>query len=163
MRRRLILPLAIATALATPALASAFTFTPWSVPGTGPNGIVRSGSSFYYTLSSGAVAKSTLNGVQSVVKTVAAANQPGAIVVHPNGDVWFTEPGAGKVGRIFGGNLTEPATGGDPVDLAVAGGNVWVIEKTQHEVDCVTADGAQVLGYALTYNADPNPVALAAS
>src|SRR3954467_8712927 len=129
MRRRLILPLAIATALATPAVASAFTFTAWNVPATftTPNGIVRSGSAVYYTLASGGVAKSTLNGVQSLVKSVPGAGLPGAIVVHPNGDIWFTEPAVGKVGRISGGTLTEPSTGGDPVDLAIASsGNLWV-------------------------------------
>jgi virginiamycin B lyase len=72
--------------------------------------------------------------------------RPGGITNGPDGTIWFTESGAGKIGRITAdGQITEfdlPDVDKDPSDI-VAGrdGALWFIYHTASRVGRITSDG----------------------
>src|SRR5689334_11021835 len=64
--------------------------------------------------------------------TTTANSEPGGIVAGPDGNLWFTEFGVGKIGRITtGGTVTDFAAAGNPQLIAVGSdGNLWFTETT---------------------------------
>src|SRR5262245_38528182 len=59
--------------------------------------------------------------------TLPTGSQPTAIAAGPDGNLWFTETGANKVGRLtIAGNLTEFPVGSLPTGITAGpDGNVW--------------------------------------
>jgi virginiamycin B lyase len=83
---------------------------------------------------------------------------PGAITVGPDGALWFTEPGAGRIGRsATDGTITEfPLATGSPSPVGIAtgsDGNLWITSFSR--VSRMTTAGV-VMDFPLTagyYNA----------
>jgi streptogramin lyase len=71
---------------------------------------------------------------------------PGGITAGPDGNVWFTENGSGKIGRITpGGTINEfriPTPGSSP-DGITAGpdGNLWFTEGVGNKIGRITPSG----------------------
>src|SRR4051812_38088428 len=143
MRR--LLPLLVSiVSLAVPASASAYTFAEWDQLGH-PAAVAQSGDFLYYTLATaGQVGQGTLNGVQTTT-IIGGASAPSVLVPGPgDNDLWFVDPGNGKVGRTNPGvSLLEFATAltGTPSDLAAGQtGTMWVVESGA-KVACMTPAG----------------------
>ena len=73
--------------------------------------------------------------------TEASANVNGVLVkVADNGDVWFMESSADRVGVLRGTNITywqlRPSDdlGANPVDLFLEGTDVWILESGQSQI-----------------------------
>ena len=78
--------------------------------------------------------------------TVPTANsQPGGITAGPDGNIWFTELGASKIGRITpAGTITEfpIAASSNPEFIAVGSdGNMWFPEITANKIGRITPTG----------------------
>jgi hypothetical protein len=75
-------------------------------------------------------------------------NTLGGIVAGPDGNVWFTEPGKGKIGRIVPGTgaVSEFAVrtaGSRPQDITAGpDGNLWFTEKAASNIGRITPAGA---------------------
>jgi len=72
---------------------------------------------------------------------------PARITAGPDGNVWFTESGTSKIGRVTpGGVVTEFATatsGAGPTGITTGpDGNVWFTEPTVNRVGSITPSGA---------------------
>jgi virginiamycin B lyase len=74
-------------------------------------------------------------------------SKPYIAVEGPDGNLWFCESGASKIGCLDPntGMFREfvlPAAGSVPVGIAVGGdGNLWFTEKEGNRVGCITIDG----------------------
>jgi streptogramin lyase len=71
---------------------------------------------------------------------------PDDIVAGPDGNLWFTESGADRIGRITpGGTITEfttPTAGSNPTGIASgADGNVWFIESGTNDIGRIAPAG----------------------
>jgi streptogramin lyase len=165
--RRLLALLATLLGLAlAPAAAQAFTFYDWGIAGSGIGSVAISGSTVYYAIAgSGDVGRSTLGAVPLTDRTAATGtSRPGSLAVAPDGNVWFSDPGDDKIGRVDAttGTITQIGTGLDhPAGLAVAAnGNVWAVELGfPGSLDCVT--GGVVTRNLLGYGGTPSVVAVA--
>jgi virginiamycin B lyase len=87
------------------------------------------------------------------------------IVTGRDGELWFTEQSADRIGRVTPGGgvgeLVVPTPAGEPEGITLGGdGNVWFTEATGNKVAKVTPTGV-ITEYALpTPNASPFGVAL---
>jgi streptogramin lyase len=71
---------------------------------------------------------------------------PDDIVVGPDGNLWFTESGVDRIGRITpGGTITEfttPTADSNPTGIAVGSdGNLWFTESGTNDVGRITPAG----------------------
>ena len=85
---------------------------------------------------------------------------PEGITVGPDGNLWFTEPGADVVGKITpSGAVTEYAVGDLPAFI-VAGpdGNLWFTEENASKIGKITTSGV-ITEYALTAGRSPAGIA----
>jgi len=83
-----------------------------------------------------------------------SGSQPYGIVPGPDGNLWFTENVAGKIGRITtAGTITEfptPSTASGPEGIAPgADGNLWFAESSIGKIGKITTAGSAV-EYATT-------------
>src|SRR5215472_12285593 len=73
-----------------------------------------------------------LSGVFTTFRLSNPANSISAITSGPDGNLWFTEPLAGKVGRItLAGDIREfnLFPGSNPTDIAAGSdGNLWITD-----------------------------------
>src|SRR4051794_11130916 len=142
--RRLLLPLALASALATPATASAFTFAEWDTPElSAPTAIVALDGTLFSTFAgTHQIGQATFGGVQAAPIDVAGGETPGPLTVGPDNRLWFADDGTDKVGRYVPGQATatEPVSlAGDPADIAPGpAGTVWVAEPAAGQVEGVS-------------------------
>ena len=90
---------------------------------------------------------------------------PYDITAGPGGNLWFTEYGAGKIGRITpSGAITEfkiptPGAGGPSAITAGAGGLVWfTVEGKRNEIGRITASGAISAFSIPTANSGPSGI-----
>src|SRR5262245_36210390 len=87
--------------------------------------------------------------VPSTLNTFAcptAGSAPSGIVDGPDGNLWFTEANAGKIGRITpGGVVTEfliPTPGSSPLSIVVGSdGNLWFTEVNAFQIGRITTSG----------------------
>jgi virginiamycin B lyase len=84
---------------------------------------------------------------------------PGGIAAGPDGNVWFSETGADKIGRITPeGAITEfpltPASG--PIGIVLGpGGNLWFAETYANKIGVITPAGVVIGEYPVpTANSD---------
>jgi streptogramin lyase len=84
---------------------------------------------------------------------------PSGITAGPDGNVWFTETGADKIGRITtNGDISEfplsPASG--PIGIVLGpDGNLWVAEAYANKIAMISPAGALIGEYAVpTANSD---------
>jgi streptogramin lyase len=72
-----------------------------------------------------------------------AGSQPGGITTGPDGNLWFTEFGVGKIGRITpAGVVTEFPAAGNPQLITVGSdGNLWFTEQTVYKIGRMTTAG----------------------
>ena len=75
-----------------------------------------------------------------------ADSEAGGITAGPDGNLWFTEFGVGKIGRITtGGTVTEfpAAAGGNPQFIVVGSdGNLWFTQTTVDRIGHMTTSGS---------------------
>lgn len=85
-----------------------------------------------------------------------AGGEPAGIAVGPEGNLWFTEPGGDRIGRItLAGQVTEypvPTALSQPFQIALGpDGNMWFTESNAGNVGRITPAGAvtefNVCGY----------------
>src|SRR5579864_2970191 len=92
---------------------------------------------------------------------------PRSIVMGPDGNIWFTEDFAGKIGRLTpGGKLTEfnvPGTPGETTEGITVGpdGNLWftITARSHCAIARITTQGALTV-YPTPFN-QSNPAAIA--
>ncbi|HEY5425583.1 MAG TPA: hypothetical protein VIJ77_03445 [Candidatus Tumulicola sp.] len=89
------------------------------------------------------------------------ASHPWGITLGADGNLWFTELTANKIGRITtAGTITEfpvPTTGAGPAGIAGgADGNIWFVESSASKIGKMTTTGSAV-EFATT-TAASNPV-----
>ncbi len=85
-------------------------------------------------------------------------SHPAAIAVGPDKNLWFTDKGTGKVGKITtSGAIKEYAAEKNEPDGIAAGpdGNLWFVEHSAHHVDHITTSGT-LTPYTLTKNGAGN-------
>ncbi len=97
-----------------------------------------------------------------VVRTPSPGSNPGAAVLGPDGNVWFTEQGSNSIGRVTAmGAITEfpmPAAGVNPFDITVGSdGNLWFTSFGASKVGRITTAGAVTL-YDLPWSTATDPV-----
>jgi virginiamycin B lyase len=78
---------------------------------------------------------------------MAARPAEGAIVVGPDGALWFGESAAGNIGRMTtDGHLTEfpiPTPNSNPIGITVGpDGALWFVERMGNKIGRITLDGA---------------------
>lgn len=93
-----------------------------------------------------------------------AASLPQDLVVGPDGNVWFTQRAADKIGRITSeGAVTEfslPSSGSEPVGIAVGpDGAVWFTEYAGNRIGRITTSGSISEFPLLTTGAGPYSIA----
>jgi len=89
----------------------------------------------------------------------------GRIAAGPDGNLWFTEQTANKIGRITPtGTISEfpiPTAGSDPLGICGgADGNVWFVEATPNRIGRITPAGT-ITEFPIP-SADSGPVGIAA-
>ena len=75
------------------------------------------------------------------------SGDPAGIAAGPDGNIWFTEDNAGKIGRItLSGVVTEfsiPTAGSEPPSIARGSdGNLWFTENGAGKIGRITPAGA---------------------
>ncbi len=72
-----------------------------------------------------------------------AESEPGGITAGPDGNLWFTEFGVGKIGRITtAGVVTEFPAAGNPQFVVVGSdGNLWFTEQSISKIGRMTTAG----------------------
>jgi virginiamycin B lyase len=73
-----------------------------------------------------------------------ADSQPTGIAVGADGNLWFTESGSGKIGRIPpGGQVNEfPSGSGQPIAIALGSdGNLWFAQSLSTSLGRITPAG----------------------
>ena len=72
-----------------------------------------------------------------------ANSEPVGITVGPDDNLWFTEFGVGKIGRITtSGTVTEFPAAGNPQFIVVGSdNNLWFPEQTVHKIGRMTPSG----------------------
>jgi streptogramin lyase len=94
--------------------------------------------------------------------TPTATSNPDQIVSGPDGNLWFTEPTADKIGRITpAGVITEfavPTVAAEPNGIALGpDGNLWFTERDGDKVGKITTAGV-ITEYPLTAGAGPQGI-----
>ncbi len=90
-------------------------------------------------------------------------SNPKSIVVGPDGNYWFTEPSAGKIGRLStdGTALTEfalPDPSSSPQGIAAGpDGNLWFTETNANKVGRITTAGS-ITEFALPRGQGPQGI-----
>lgn len=86
----------------------------------------------------------------------------GAITAAADGSFWFTETGAGRIGRIAPGGaieqLTPPAAAAPGAIAAGPGNTIWFVEESADKVGRIDA-GGEVDEFRLTAGARPTGIA----
>jgi streptogramin lyase len=94
-----------------------------------------------------------------------AASVPSGIAAGPDGNLWFAEKSAGKIGRITpGGIITEfplPASGDQPTSI-VAGpdGNMWFTRSNGSGIGRINPSAANPASTIQTFSAGANPTGI---
>jgi len=111
---------------------------------------VRSDGIWFTGVNNGAmtIRKMTTDGVVTaypVPTTVSAAAPAHGIITGPDGNLWFTEPSANKIGTITpSGVIHEYAAGAGSGPLAIASGPdgaLWFTEPMSNKIGRMTTDG----------------------
>jgi streptogramin lyase len=99
---------------------------------------------------------------------VAPQSRPLAIVAGPDGALWFTQIGAGKIGRMStDGVLTDewqvPTLNSQPDGIAIGpDGSVWFAEVLGNQIGRLNPDDGKFVEYSVpTANSRPTEVAVA--
>ena len=86
-----------------------------------------------------------MGGAQTITEfpVMTAGSQPVGITAGPDGNLWFTEFGVGKIGRITtAGTVTEFPAAGNPQLITVGSdGNLWFTEQTVYKIGRMTTAG----------------------
>jgi uncharacterized repeat protein (TIGR01451 family) len=92
--------------------------------------------------------------------TLAGGAAPQGIAGGPDGNVWFVETTAARVGKITpAGVITEFPTAGQPVGIALGSdGNLWYTDNTGQRIGRVTPAGVITL-FPAPSNSDPYGIA----
>jgi virginiamycin B lyase len=85
----------------------------------------------------------------STLVTTFRLSDPGssanAIIAGPDGNIWFTETTAGKVGRVTPAGVMQDfnlPTGSSPVGMAIGSdGNLWITDSGRNSIDRLTLAG----------------------
>ena len=70
--------------------------------------------------------------------------QPGGITTGPDGNIWFTQENGNRISRVNpGGLITDfPApAGGQPVEIAAAGGRLWFTQLGRNKIGAIDPAG----------------------
>ncbi|HSX15676.1 MAG TPA: malectin domain-containing carbohydrate-binding protein [Candidatus Saccharimonadales bacterium] len=120
-----------------------------------------SGNIWFSPGSSKRLGKMTTSGATTMY-TLPTTTDPRSVTTTPNGDVWFTEFGAGKIGRFVPSTSTF-------TEYAVAGaagypasdqqGNVWFTDNTGNNIIKVNPDGSVAATYFIGTNSFLNRMA----
>jgi virginiamycin B lyase len=96
----------------------------------------------------------------------AGSSRPFWITPGPDGNLWFTDTDASKVGRITpDGVVTEFDVGPDKRPYAIvagADGNLWFTEMAADKIGVMTTGGVLIHDYAVP-GVDPRPAGIAAA
>lgn len=82
-----------------------------------------------------------------------SGSHPFGVTAGPDGNVWFTDNGTGKIGKITtAGSVTEYSGNNDQPEGITAGpdGNLWFVENSVRYVDHITTSGT-LTSYLLTH------------
>jgi len=97
--------------------------------------------------------------------TLSVGSSPSRIVPGPDGALWFTESGAGRIGRVdTAGFLTEfsgPALGPDDMPLGITlgpDGNLWFVDAPTNHVDRITPLGVITSFLIPTFDGRPSAI-----
>jgi streptogramin lyase len=98
---------------------------------------------------------------------LAAASRPSAIVAGADGNLWFTEPGANRIGRInpatgvvteFSAGLTQNAA---PSGIALArDGSIWFTEQNADRIGRITPATGAIQEFAAGITPGSGPAAI---
>jgi streptogramin lyase len=96
---------------------------------------------------------------------ISSAYPPFDITAGPDGNLWFTDPGAGAIGRITPAGVTTEFTAGitagaEPTDIAAGPeGNLWFIEQNENAIGRITTTGVVTQFKAgITAGAQPDAI-----
>lgn len=111
-----------------------------------PQGQITQFSLPVHNVASTGAGGSTGNGGPVVDPVLTPDPSPDDIVVGPDGNLWFTESGVDRIGRITpAGTITEfttPTADSNPTGIAVgADGNLWFAESGTSDIGRVTPAG----------------------
>ena len=119
------------------------------------------------TLTAFDTAMPSLQGQAAVVfafATPTTNSGPNGITFGPDGNVWFVEANAGKIGRIApDGTITEfalPSSGSRPLSITTGpDGNLWFTEFNGNLIGRISPDGSTIREFALpTLNSGPEGI-----
>ena len=91
--------------------------------------------------------------------------RPYIVALGPDGNVWFCESGAGKIGRLStrDGTFAEfPLSDAECMPIGIIAGidgNLWFTESHAHRIGRITPDGVVTEFPLPTPNAGPNGIA----
>ncbi len=87
-----------------------------------------------------------------------SSSEPFGVTVGSDGNLWFTDQGTGKVGKVTPSGVVAEYAGdnGAPEGIAAgADGNLWFVDHSLHNVDHMTTAGA-LTSYTLTRTSTSN-------
>ena len=114
-----------------------------TVLASGPDGNLWTGGTLFNTQTgealNGFIDRITLSGEVTTFSLGTAESSPRAIRPGPDGNLWFTEPGANKIGRITPAGQTTlfavPTAGSQPVGITAGpNGNLWFTENGTRQI-----------------------------
>jgi RHS repeat-associated protein len=157
------------------------TLAQYGVSGAGnPGGIVLSpdqknlwysGVGFSGGVGTSYVGKMAVDGTYTQIATPTNSSSMGGIVVGPDGNIWFTEPGANKIGKVnLSGSFTSssfteytvPTSGASPYWIAAdRNGALWFTESGTNKIGRITTAGLVTNEYSIpTANSAPHGITL---
>src|SRR5258706_11292943 len=93
-----------------------------------------------------------------------SSSQPAGITAGPDGNLWFTESNANKIGRITtSGGFTEfpvPTTSSDPIGITAGpDGNLWFAETAGNKIGRITTTGVVINEFPVpTSGSEPDDI-----
>jgi virginiamycin B lyase len=109
-----------------------------------------------------------ISGAFTYFSLPSAASHPTAIVFGPDGALWFTEAGAGKIGRVTSnGVVTEfplPSHNARSLPNSIIvgpGGALWFTETDEDKIGRITSQG-ETTEFSPPYESHPRSIALGA-
>jgi streptogramin lyase len=111
-------------------------------------------------------ATTRISGALSFVSLPSAASHPTTITFGPDGNLWFTEAGMGKIGRMtLGGVVTEfplPSRDAHAIPTSIINGPdgaLWFVETDGDKIGRITPQG-EITEFAPPYESHPRGIAL---
>lgn len=143
-------------------------FKEWDVPaGTQPRSVevARDGKVIFGGVGNGSIGElDPLTGMTKFYKIPSGDSDPYMLVLNAEGDVWFTERRAGKLGKLerTSGRITEYPIGEKPHALSLdKRGNIWVTRKVADRLARFDPGTGQVTELLLGKGSQPRRVAVA--